>query len=70
MSILPFKLADTNNKAVSALFQFFSLSNPSADDITFLLVARRSGRTAAKRLAFMLNWNCQAAIQAVDILSA
>jgi hypothetical protein len=70
MRIAPFQLKEGATSAFSAFCQFFSLASPSEDDILFILVARRYGRTKAKKTALALKWKCEAAIRAIDILAA
>jgi hypothetical protein len=51
---------------VRVLSQFFNISDPSADNMKFLLFVRRFGLSNAKKTASDLAWQCDAAIAAVE----
>jgi hypothetical protein len=65
-----FQPLDATNTVVSVLCQFFNISNPSDDDMIFLLLARRYGFSEAKRGASELGCNCAVAIGAFERLLA
>ena len=58
-----------NETQVRAVLQFFNIPNASLDDMRFLHhmgFGANRGLRAGKKLARVVGWNCQAAIEAVE----
>jgi hypothetical protein len=65
-AVTPFSPQVDDVSLTLVLSQFFSISGPSSDDMSFLLHARRFGMSDAKQHARNLGWHCAQAIRAVE----